>query len=125
MLIQDCAIGQRVRHRETSRLGTIKNVHLDRNEVDIQIDGATTSRCHPRLLELAEPDAPGASPTGPQRACPNCAARLPAGAATCPKCGFQYGVRATRKNSPVLLLIIALLVAAVAAVVVWKFWGAR
>ncbi len=121
MLIQDCAAGQRIRYRETGRLGTIKNVYLDRNEVDIQIDNQTTTRCHPRLIELAE-GAPAAEPsTGPQRACPQCAAKMPTEATTCPKCGFQYGVGSAKKSSPLLVLIIALVIAAVAAVVVWKF----
>jgi ribosomal protein L40E len=125
MLIQDCVAGQRIRYRETGRLGTIKNVHLDRNEVDVLIDGSTTSRCHPRLIELTDAAPAAEQPTGPQRACPSCAAKMPADATTCPKCGFQYGLQITKKSSPLLVLIIALLVAAVAAVVVWKLFGVR
>ncbi len=121
MLIQDCAGGQRIRYRETGRQGTIKNVYLDRNEVDIQIDGDTTTRCHPRLIELADGAPAVASPAGPQRPCPNCAAKMPAEVTTCPTCGFQYGVKTAKKSSGLTTLIIALLVAAVAALAVWKF----
>lgn len=123
MQIQDCSKGLRVRHRETGKSATIKEVFLDRNELEIIFDNAMTSKMHPRLVELLAEDNPVApsQPAGPQRACPNCAAKMPAEATICPKCGFQYGVKPVKKSSGLLVLIIALIIAAGAAVAVWKF----
>lgn len=127
MQIQECFEGQRVRFRETGKSATIKEVHPDKNEVLIEFDNHMTSKVHPRSCEpLTEADAttPVAT-TGPTRACPQCAAKMPAEVTTCPKCGFAYGVKPAKSSSGLTVLIIALVIAAVAALVVWKFVVAR
>ncbi len=122
MQIQDCFAGQRVVYKENGRSATIKDVDLQKAEIEIVFDNSARARVHPRLLEpsLAEAGVESA-PSGPMRPCPQCAAKMSASATTCPSCGFQYGVETPKQKSGVLKFAVILIALAGIAYAVWKY----
>ena len=120
MQIHSCVAGQRVTYRENGRAGTIKEVHLDKNEVDLVLDNGMRIRAHARLIDPLAGEA-AATPAGPTRPCPQCAAKMPLDATTCPACGFQYGVKKAAGIPVAVKVLMVLIVVAVAGCVIWKF----
>lgn len=122
MNIQDCFKGQRVISKETGKPATIRDFNAVKNEVLIEFDSLMRTTVSARVLEPAIGDA-GAAPaaSGPARACPQCAAKMPLDVTTCPVCGFQYGVKQPGGMPAAVKLLIALVVLGAIAFVVWKF----
>ncbi len=120
MHFQDCFNGQRVVHKESGKLATIRKIH-NNGEVEINFDVGTTARVHARLLEPAgQAAAPQAKTAEPMRPCPQCATKMPVSATICPSCGFEYGVKKRGTGGTAKLLIVVIVIAAI-AFAVWKF----
>lgn len=120
MQIQSCVTGQRVIYRENGKPGTIKEIHLDKNEIDLALDNGMRIRAHARLVDPITDDA-APTPTGPTRPCPQCAAKMPLDATICPTCGFQYGVKKAGGIPVAVKVLMVLIVLAVAGYVIWNF----
>jgi hypothetical protein len=123
MEIQDCFKGQRVRHLETGRVATVREVSLNKHLVDIVFDNGNSAKVAPRMLE-ASGDSPAAAedaPREPLRPCPQCAAKMPVSAITCAACGFTYRTEPKRGIPAVVKLIVILILLAAIAFAVWKF----
>lgn len=118
MELFDCAIGQRVRHRETGKLATIKQLWRAKGEVEIAFDNGMTERVSPKTLEPAGDGA--AAPRAPKRPCPQCGADM-GGDSRCAACGFEYRTAPKRGLPVAMTLLIALAVVAVIGFIVWKF----
>lgn len=125
MQISECVKGQRVTYLEDGKPATVKDVFLDKREVLIELDNGSRVRVQARLIEPAGAEArteDDAEPGGPMRPCPNCAAKMSVDATTCPKCGFQYGVKSGGTGGGgIAKFVIIVIILAGAAYAVWKY----
>jgi|ERR1051326_8458646 hypothetical protein len=121
MHFQDCFTGQRVVHKESGKLATIRKVHSN-GEVELTFDAGATAHVHARVLEpLAKAVAAVAKPDGPMRPCPQCATKMPVSETKCPSCGFEYGVKKSSGSSGIGKFLIVVIVLAGIGYAVWKF----
>lgn len=121
MKIQDCRPGQAVIHKESGKPATIRRIYGSSGEVELSFENGTTARIHVRVIEPSAANEEAAEDVGPQRPCPQCAAKMPANATICPACGFAYGVKkAAPPRNWALIVTVAVLLAG-AAYAVWKY----
>lgn len=121
MHFQDCFSGQRVVHKESGKLATVRKVHANA-EVELTFDSGATGRVHARILEPAAPNATAAAtPDEPMRPCPQCATKMPVLETRCPSCGFEYGVKTGGGGGGFVKFIFVLIVLAAIGYAVWKF----
>ncbi len=118
MELLDCVIGQRVRHRETGKLATIKQLWRAKGEVEIAFDNGMTERVSPKNLELSADG--GGAPRAPKRPCPQCGADM-GGESRCAACGFEYRTTPKRGLPVAVTLLIGLAVVAVIGFLAWMF----
>jgi hypothetical protein len=118
MELFDCAVGQRVRHKETGKLATIKQLARAKGEVEIAFDNGLTVSVSPKMIEPSAADA--ATPRAPKRPCPQCGADM-GDQSQCGQCGFAYRTAPKRRLPLAVTLLIALAVVAVIAALAWKF----
>lgn len=121
MHFQDCFTGQRVVHKESGKLATVRKVH-NNGEVELTFDAGATGKVHARILEPA-PQAASAAPKpgDPMRPCPNCATKMPASETKCPSCGFEYGVKKRGGGGGFVKFVVVLIILAAIGYAVWKF----
>lgn len=122
MQMSECVKGQRVTYLENGKPATVKDIFLDKREVLIEFDNGSRAHVQARLIDPAQAGEEAVA-GGPMRPCPNCAARMPVDATTCPKCGFQYGVRKAGCGAVAGIAKFIVIVAILAGIAyaVWKF----
>ncbi len=118
MELFDCAVGQRVRHKETGKLATIKQLARARGEVEIAFDNGLTVSVSPKMLEPSAADA--ITPRAPKRPCPQCGADM-GEQPQCGHCGFAYRTAPKRGLPLAVTLLIGLVAVAVIALLAWKY----
>jgi hypothetical protein len=118
MQVHQCSTGQRVLHKESGKLATIRRIYGNSGELELAFENGTTAKVHARLVGPAESMDEESAEGTPARPCPQCAAKMPSAARECPSCGFQYGVRKPRSSRgwvKYLLVAIILILAAYGA----------
>lgn len=121
MKVQDCSTGQQVIHKESGKIATIRRIYGSSGEVELAFENGTTVKVHVRLVDPAASTEADATGSGPQRPCPQCAAKMPADATVCPACGFTYGVKSPKPPRRLMKSLAIAAVLSVVAYAVWKF----
>jgi len=121
MNFQDCFTGQRVAVKENGKIASIRKVHGN-GELELDYENGSTGKVHARAVEPAGAAAAAeqSDSSGPMRACPQCAAKMPTSETKCPKCGFEYGVKKSKGGGFGKVVVILIALAAI-AYAVWKF----
>lgn len=121
MKIQDCRSGQAVVQKESGKNATIRRIYGSSGEVELSFENGTTARIHVRLIEPSSEAADAEVDSGPQRPCPQCAAKMPVTATICPACGFAYGVKTPAPSRNWALILPFVVLVGAAAYAVWKY----
>ena len=121
MQVHQCSTGQRVFHKESGKIATIRRIFGNSGELELAFENGTTTQVHARLVEpadLSEVDAPN---DGPLRPCPQCAAKMSITLTVCPSCGFKYGVKQSKPSHGLLKFLVIAAVLIPIAYWVWKY----
>lgn len=118
MQVHDCFTGQRVLHKESGKLATIRRIQGSSGELDLTFDNGSTTKAHARLVEPAVADV---ADSGPMRPCPQCATKMPVTLTVCPSCGFEYGMKRSNPPRSIMKFVVLVFVLMASLYAVWKY----